>query len=175
MCDIVCFVDSSTILTGELPMIDRFENFTSYIAQIHKSILKIKSIGMERFGLKAAHLMCMYYLGKHEEGLTAGELAEYCMEDKAAISKSLSELRHKEFVISDNENGKKVYRAKYFLSPKGKEAYVEIKDIILHITEAVADGMSYDEGSSMYRLLESIAANLSEFSRVMEERSKEDK
>lgn len=149
-------------------MIERFENFTSYIAQIHKSILKIKSVGMDRFGLKAAHLMCMYYLGKHEEGLTAGELAEYCMEDKAAISKSLSELKSKGFVYPDNQNGTKVYRARYHLSPRGKEAYVEIKDIILHITEAVADGMSYEEGSSMYRLLESIAANLKDFSCRME-------
>ncbi len=149
-------------------MIDRFENFTSYIAQIHKSILRIKSVGMERFGLKAAHLMCMYYLGKHEGGLTAGELAEYCMEDKAAISKSLSELRAKEFVSSDNASGQRVYRAKYFLSPKGKEAYAEIREIILHITEAMAEGMSNEEGSTMYRLLANIAENLRQFSRQME-------
>ncbi len=152
-------------------MIDRFENFTAYIAQIHKSILKIKSVGMERFGLKAAHLMCMYYLGKHEEGLTAGELAEYCMEDKAAISKSLTELRRKEFVVICGGSEKKVYKAKYILSPKGKEAYAEIKDIILQITEAVADGMSYEEGSTMYRLLGNIAVNLREFSRQMEQHS----
>jgi len=141
-------------------MIDRFENFTAYIAQTHKFILKIKSAGMERFGLKAAHLMCLYYLGKHEEGLTAGELAEYCMEDKAAISKSLTELRQKDFVHADNDNGKKVYRARYFLSPKGKDAFAEIRDIIVHITEACAEGLSMEEGAILYRSLETVVGNL---------------
>ncbi|MBR6800929.1 MAG: MarR family transcriptional regulator [Eubacteriaceae bacterium] len=144
-------------------MIDRFENFAAYIAQANKYILKIKAAGMERFGLKAAHLMCLYFLGKHEEGLTAGELAEYCMEDKAAISKSLSELRHKDFVRTDNENGTKVYRAKYFLSPTGKDAFAEIKDTILHITELVADGLSLEEGAILYRSLEKVVSNLKDY------------
>lgn len=144
-------------------MINRFENFAAYIAQANKYILKIKSQGMERFGLKAAHLMCVYYLGKHEEGLTAGELAEYCMEDKAAISKSLSELKSKEFVITDNEDGKKVYRSKYFLSPKGKSAFCEIKDTILHITELVAEGLSMEEGAILYRSLERVVNNLKDY------------
>jgi DNA-binding MarR family transcriptional regulator len=144
-------------------MINRFENFAAYIAQANKYILKIKSQGMERFGLKAAHLMCVYYLGKHEEGLTAGELAEYCMEDKAAISKSLSELKSKEFVVTDNEDGKKVYRSKYFLSPKGKSAFCEIKDTILHITELVAEGLSMEEGAILYRSLERVVNNLKDY------------
>ena len=144
-------------------MINRFENFAAYIAQANKYILKIKSQGMERFGLKAAHLMCVYYLGKHEEGLTAGELAEYCMEDKAAISKSLSELKSKEFVMTDNGDGKKVYRSKYFLSPKGKSAFCEIKDTILHITELVAEGLSMEEGAILYRSLERVVNNLKDY------------
>jgi DNA-binding MarR family transcriptional regulator len=157
------FVEMSTILCGRGPMINRFENFAAYIAQANKYILKIKSQGMERFGLKAAHLMCVYYLGKHEEGLTAGELAEYCMEDKAAISKSLSELKSKEFVMTDNEDGKKVYRSKYFLSPKGKSAFCEIKDTILHITELVAEGLSMEEGAILYRSLERVVNNLKDY------------
>ena len=91
-------------------MIDRFENFTAYIAQAHKLILKIKTHEMQSFGLKASHVMCLYYIGKHPEGLNAVELTTLCMEDKAGISKALAELKKKALIHSIQTNDSKIYR-----------------------------------------------------------------
>lgn len=47
---------------------------------------KLKELEMGQMDLKAGYTMCLYYLGKHPEGLTATQLTELCKEDKAAIS-----------------------------------------------------------------------------------------
>ena len=52
-------------------MDDRFEKLTTNVAQIHKSIQKIKKIYMQSQGLKSTHVMCLYYLSDHPDGLTA--------------------------------------------------------------------------------------------------------
>ena len=61
-------------------MDDRFEKLTTNVAQIHKSIQKIKKIYMQSQGLKSTHVMCLYYLSDHPDGLTAAGLCELCKE-----------------------------------------------------------------------------------------------
>lgn len=70
-------------------MINRFEMLTTGIAQIQKKIQKIKRLKMNSFGLKGAHVMCIYYLHQNPEGLTAADLSRKCVEDKAAFSNSV--------------------------------------------------------------------------------------
>ena len=67
-------------------MVDRFEQFVLYINQIYRCIQKIKSRVMTELGLKGPHVMCMLHLYQHPAGLTSAQLAELCMEDKAAVS-----------------------------------------------------------------------------------------
>ena len=55
-------------------MVDRFENLTSGITQIYKSIQKIKRCRMDSLGLKGTHVMCLHYLSEYPEGLTAADL-----------------------------------------------------------------------------------------------------
>ena len=141
-------------------MIDRFEDFTTCIAQAQKYILKIKSHEMQIFGLKASHVMCLFYMGKYSEGLTAGELTSLCMEDKAGISKALAELKKKELIIPYNENGKKIYRAKYLLTEKGKEIYEKASEIISNVVTECGIGLSNEERTTFYRSLELIVSNL---------------
>jgi len=141
-------------------MIDRFEDFTAYIAQAQKYILKIKTHEMQSFGLKASHVMCLFYMGKHKEGLTAGELTHLCMEDKAGISKALSELKKKELIIPDTNGGKKIYRAKYFLTEKGKEIYQKTNEIITKVVEECGKGLSNEERNIFYHSMNLIVANL---------------
>ena len=53
-------------------MDDRFEKLTTNVAQIHKSIQKIKKIYMQSQGLKSTHVMCLYYLSDgHGNGIGA--------------------------------------------------------------------------------------------------------
>ena len=93
-------------------MINRFEMLTTGIAQIQKKIQKIKRLKMNSFGLKGAHVMCIYYLYQNPEGLTAADLSRKCVEDKAAVSRILSELEKNHFIYYEESSLGKKYRAK---------------------------------------------------------------
>ena len=79
-------------------MQDRFERFVVSITELHRYLQKLKELEMGQMDLKAGYTMCLYYLGKHPEGLTATQLTELCKEDKAAISRTLSQLSSKGLV-----------------------------------------------------------------------------
>ncbi len=149
-------------------MIDRFEDFTSYINQAYKYIIKIKAHEMKPFGLKAAHVMCLFHIGKHEEGLTAGELATLAMEDKAAISKTLAELKQRELILADDGGGTRIYRAKYLLTEEGHKVYSVISRIIVRTVEECGHGLTSEERRIFYRALRIIVSNLKDYSAILE-------
>lgn len=83
-------------------MDNRFENFTITVLRLNKLVQKIKLCEMREYGLKAIHVMCIYYL--YENGsLTASELVKLTSEDKAAISRALLLLREKDYVAYDSK------------------------------------------------------------------------
>ena len=55
-------------------MQDRFERFVVSITELHRYLQKLKELEMGQMDLKAGYTMCLYYLGKHPEGLTATQL-----------------------------------------------------------------------------------------------------
>ena len=69
----------------------RFETFTVLITKINRCIRKIKNLEMAEYGLRSAHISCLYYL-YGETDLTATDLCERCEEDKATISRALDYL-----------------------------------------------------------------------------------
>ncbi len=140
-------------------MVERFEDFTSYIAMASKYIMKIKSQKMKTFGLKASHVMCLYNLGKSPDGLTSVELSTVCMEDKAAVSKTVAELRKKE-LISTSQCGAKIYRAKHILTQKGKDINDYITNIASQVVDKAGQGLSDEERKNFYNSLETITNNL---------------
>ena len=79
----------------------RFETFSLSILELNRYLQKIKELEMKQFGLKANHTMCLYYLGQHPEGLTATQLTELCKEDKAAVSRCLSQLSDRQLVVCE--------------------------------------------------------------------------
>ena len=81
-----------------IELIERFESFTTSVTKAYKCIQKIKLAETERMGLKANHVMYMHYLGKNPEGLTAKQLCELCIEDKAAVSRTIVDLTKNGFV-----------------------------------------------------------------------------
>lgn len=76
-------------------LIERFEVFTASIGKTYKCIQKIKLVEAERAGIKANHVMYLHYLGKNAKGLTPIELSKYCLEDKAAVSRTILDLTKK--------------------------------------------------------------------------------
>ena len=100
-------------------MQDRFERFVVSITELHRYLQKLKELEMGQLDLKAGYTMCLYHLGKHPEGLTATQLTELCKEDKAAISRTLSQLSAKGLVSCELPENKRSYRTLYYLTEVG--------------------------------------------------------
>lgn len=136
-----------------------FEHFTVSILKLNKLVQKIKAFEMEEFGLKAVHVMCAYYLTENPGGLTASELAKLTLEDKAAISRALMQLREKGYVAYDP----KTYNEKIVLTLAGK-AFAEA--VAQKAQRAVAAGsadQTEEERVLFYKTLENIVANLKSY------------
>ncbi len=148
-------------------MIDRFEKLTTGVSRIYKNIQKIKKHEMNTLGLKGTHVMCIYYLANNPDGLTATDLCTKCNEDKAAISRILSELVSIGFLSYDNTTVGKKYRTKAVLTKKGKDYAEHISDIILHFTEITGNGITDEEREIFYRVLSTIADHIDEIERKL--------
>lgn len=138
-------------------MIQRFDAFVSGITACYKYIQRIKSMEMTEFGLKGTHVMCLYYLRQNPAGLTASQLCGLCAEDKAAISRTVSELRSRGYITSLSE---KAYRAMLTLTSAGQEVARKFDKLIEGWVTAGGDGLTDEERSDFYKSLAAIAENL---------------
>ena len=138
----------------------RFETFTLSILELNRFIQKIKDIEMKKFGLRGGHTMCLYYLGKHPEGLTVTGLTELCLEDKAAISRSISQLLKKGFVTCTFPEGKRTYRTLYYLTGDGEKVVSSILSRIEAALSVGGSGLSDDDRRVLYSSMTLILNNL---------------
>ena len=138
-------------------MIQRFDAFVSGITACYKYIQRIKSMEMTEFGLKGTHVMCLYYLCQNPAGLTASQLCSLCAEDKAAISRTVSELKTRGYVTALSE---KAYRAMLTLTAAGQEIARHFDRLIEGWVTAGGDGLSSEERSDFYKSLATISDNL---------------
>lgn len=137
-------------------MIQRFQAFVTGITVCYKYIQRIKSAEMTEFGLKGTHVMCVFFLHHHPEGLTAAQLCQLCAEDKAAISRTLATLQKEGYIVS----GEKKYRALLQLTPKGEDLARQVDQLISQWVGFGGDGLSEEDRATFYRCLELISANL---------------
>ena len=138
-------------------MIQRFDAFVSGITACYKYIQRIKSMEMTEFGLKGTHVMCLYYLRRNPTGLTAAQLCGLCAEDKAAISRTVSELRSRGYITTLSE---KAYRAMLTLTTAGQELARKFDHLIEGWVTAGGDGLTDEERVDFYKSLSAIAENL---------------
>lgn len=144
-------------------MIERFEIFTNNISIVYKGIQKLKNDTMKEFGLKGNHLMCLFYLDKYEEGLTASKLCELIGNDKAAVSRSLSELYKLGHICYDDFNGGKKYNTTVQLTEKGKEVTKVLVDTICRVVDEISlYNMNEEKRTELYRSLRTIANNITD-------------
>jgi len=137
-------------------MIDRFDQFVTGITTCYKYIQRIKSAEMTEFGLKGAHVMCLYYLHRNPEGLTAAQLCTLCAEDKAAISRTVHELREKGYIGAEDKS----YRTRLTLTESGRAVAEQFDTLIASWVTAGGDGLSAEERDAFYRALSLISQNL---------------
>ena len=143
-------------------MFNRFEQFTTAISQIYKSVQKIKTNEVNSYGLKANHVMILFQLKKHEDGLTPSMLCEQCDVDKAAISRAVKELIGKGFIRNSDSDGRK-YRVPLILTDEGEEAALHIEQAIKHAVEVGGAGLTDRQRAEFYHSLLLIARNLEDY------------
>lgn len=136
----------------------RFETFTVLITKISRSIRKIKNLEMAEYGLRSAHISCLYYL-YGETDLTATDLCERCEEDKATISRALDYLESNGYITCESKSAKR-YKSPLLLTEKGKEVSRQIAEKINRVLDEVSAGLSEAERVSFYRSLSIISNQL---------------
>ncbi len=133
-----------------------FENFTITVMKLNKLVNKIKTHEMKEYGLKAIHVMCIYYLNENSQGLRAAELVKLTLEDKAAVSRGLALLRDKGYVSYDPDK----YNAVIRLTDEGKKLADFITDRSEKAVNAGSAVLSEEERVQFYKSLHCIADNL---------------
>ena len=134
-------------------MFNRFEQFTTAISQIYKSVQKIKTNEVNSYGLKANHVMILFQLKKHEDGLTPSQLRGLCDVDKAAISRAVKELTSQGFIRNAD-------RVPIVLTDEGEQAALHIEEAIKHAVEIGGAGLTDRQRAEFYHSLLLIARNL---------------
>ena len=138
-------------------MIQRFDAFVSGITSCYKYIQRIKSMEMTEFGLKGTHVMCLYYLRRNPAGLTAAQLCGLCAEDKAAISRTVSELKNRGYITTLSQ---KAYRAMLTLTAAGHEVARKFDLLIEGWVSTGGNGLTDEERCDFYKTLSAITENL---------------
>ena len=138
-------------------MIRRFEDFLTGITVCYKYIQRIKNAEMTEFGLKGTHVACLFYLSHHPDGLTSAQLCALCAEDKATISRTVSDLRGRGYI---QQGGEKNYRAPLFLTLAGMEVARQMEPLIESWVTVGGEGLTQQQRESFYDTLALISANL---------------
>ena len=140
----------------------RFDRFTSIITSINQSIQKIKSLEMERYGLRAGHVTCLHHLNSSRDGLTFSRLTKLCGMDKAAVSRYMAALQDKGLVVPEDTETKK-YKRIWSLTEEGAAIASDLDDSIDGAVDAVGYFLTESDRVVLYRDLELIEANLMAF------------
>ncbi len=142
---------------------NRFETLTGSILELNRYLQKLKEIEMKPFGLRANHVMCLYYLGKNPQGLTVTQMAEVCKEDKAAVSRCLAQLVERGLVRGDFPENKRSYRTKLTLTDSGRELAQKVYQKIDDAMIGGGSGLTQEQREHFYAAMEIIINNLSRY------------
>lgn len=141
-------------------MIERFDLFTRYITRIYRDLQRIKNLEMVEYNLKGIHVMCLFHLNHTRKGLTVTGLGQACTEDKAAISRTVSDLVEKGLVTVDSS---KKYRAPIILTEKGLAIANQIDGMVCSAVLAGGAGLNDSERRTFYKALVTISDNLAAY------------
>lgn len=147
-------------------MIKRFGRFVIDISLIYKNVQKIKKVQMERMGLKGSHVMCLNCLKVNEKGMTAAEISHMIKEDKAGISRAMSDLLEMGFIEYREENPspeKRRYRARAVLTEKGNQVADKMGEMIVDAVCYAGENLTNHERAVFYKVLGEISSRLDEY------------
>lgn len=140
-------------------MIDRFEQFVSYISAIHRDIQRIERDEMEKLGLKGAYAQYLVAMHRYPDGITAADLCEVCDKDKAAVSRAVTEMERHGLLskLCSHENQ---YRALLQLTEKGRQAAEFVCRKAVSAVQIAAAEIDDETRTILYRALRSVSSHV---------------
>ena len=142
-----------------------FESFSSLIGSASKNLEKLKSKGMDDYGLSGTHTLCLRQLYIAPNGLTRTELAKRLEIDRAQITRIIGELLSKEFVeeVGSGSN----YRKKIVLTDKGIGITSQVNDRVGKIHAFVSGDIPHEDLEVFYKTLSKICENLKNAEKIL--------
>lgn len=140
---------------------DHLEQFTLTLADVLKSIKKLKDQRMSAYGLRSSHVMVLYILGRTPDGLTPAELSDASSVDKALISRIIAELTEKRFVTTAPSGGRR-YKARLLLTDEGRTVANYIANAVSGIQQKVSGNIPAEDLEVFYRTLFTLQNNFRE-------------
>ena len=136
---------------------ERFEEFSSLISSVYGNIQKLKVRYTTQFGLKAVHVLWLYLLRTHPEGMSASELAAAAQSNRSLVSREIDELFDKGIIFTQENGSKRRYGWKLILTDKGRELADIISAIAADIQKTVSRDISEEDLITFYRTLKILA------------------
>ena len=140
-------------------MITKYELFSSSVSCLYHDIQRIERVEMANFGLKGPHAQVLLAMNRYPEGITSAKLCEVCEKDKAAISRSVSELEQAGLLQRTERNGIR-YRALLVLTEQGIAAAEAVSRRARQAVEQAGEGLTDAQREVFYGVLAQIAGNL---------------
>lgn len=140
-------------------MISKYETFSCVVSNLYHDIQRIERTEMEKYGLKGPHAQCLVIMSRHPDGITAARLCEIAEKDKAAISRTVSELEAAGLITRGEQKGIR-YRAPLRLTPAGQAAAKNVNQLASQTVDLAGAGLTDDQRDTFYQVLGHIAQNL---------------
>ncbi len=137
----------------------QYEQFAYSVLCLHRCIQKIQRNEMAKYGLKGSHAQCLLAMSRYPQGIPAVELCQLSGKDKAAISRTLSELT-REGLVTRESPSTRTYRAPMLLTEQGRQAAARVEQAARIAVEQAGAGLSDEHRTIFYNTLNLLASNL---------------
>lgn len=141
---------------------ERFEEFSALISSVYGNIQKLKARYTTQLGLKAVHVLWLYLLRTHPEGLSASELAAAAQSNRSLVSREIAVLFDKGIIYTQENGGKRRYGWKLILTEKGRRLADIIAAIVTDIQKTVSRDIPEENLITFYQTLKVLANSFEE-------------
>lgn len=138
---------------------DKILQFFNAVGALEKQMNRIRLLYMQQEGLRGSDLNVLIALYSSEEGLNPEGLIQITRTDKAQISRALRELCAGGWIEKEDTSQ---YRARYRLSPKGKERMEYLARECEHIFEGAHACIQMEQWEAFYQFSNQLSARLEE-------------
>ncbi len=141
-------------------VVDSFERFAQMLSNATKSLYRLKSRYMSKYGLSSTHTAFLRKLYENGDGLTKSEISDGCGIDKAQTTRIMGELIAKNYVVDDSSE--KTYNRKFFLTDAGRKITEEINQMVDDVVKYVNLDIPREDIERFYSVFEAINKKLKE-------------